>query len=524
MQINLIILILALICIPSLGYLLVLLLMMPAWLRGQENPDPNHPMRLEIGCLYLLTAPLRLLLLYLWQLIVQPLVRLALILAGGLAAFILQFNLLARISQWLFFGWVRFSERLWNDNLNAESIFRNSNARAVYKARGFLEQILMQHASVQLLKRSLLFSAYDFLGISHAVPTVLAAIACDESRSLDDRIAAVNVLGNQGYRSLLLSIAKNGQRSGAVVRQAAESLELRSDWRGAHQAWRVLMEHKDAEVRLLAANHIKLDPGLRNLAGICLRSILRDERIRLASRIEAAAALGRINLLAEEEYEFLYEWMNTAPDHAERLHAAFALANLRRNPNALGKLRRYTYEIEPNVRQRGQSLEQKQKADEVERLRSLAIEYLGRLDQTEILRPLGRMDWLNPAHRLRIAEILSERGYTLEAARNRLSLSQDIRAPASDRHNALHLAVNGLGSRSFGMEIADSLVDVLSRLGSDSEPCYSIRLEAARQLAALGLSDPARNILLVLAHGSNPEPTVRRQATRELRRLSSLTF
>ena len=524
MQLNIFILILALICIPSTVYMLVLLLMMPAWLRGQENPAPNRQMRTEIGCLYLLTSPIRLFFLYIWQLIVHPLVRLTIILVGGMVAFILQFNLLARIGQWLFFAWINFSNTLWNDNINAESLFKKANIQAVSTARGFLEQILMQYASVQLLRQSLLFSAYDFFGIRNAVPSVLAAIASDESRPIEVRKNAVNVLGSQGYRSLLLSIAKNHQRSGAVVRQAVEYLELRSDWSGSRQAWNFLMEHIDPEIRLLAANHLKLDPNQKNRAAICLRSLYKDERVPLWARIDAAAALGRVNLLSDEEYEVLYEWMNTSPDAGERLHAAYILANLRQNPNALGKLKRYAYEIEPNERLRAQSMEQQEKADEVEQLRSQAIEYLGRLDQIEILRPLGRMEWVKSAHRLRIAEILSERGHILEAARNLLLLSQDTKAPTAVRQNALDKAVSVFGSQSFGLDLAESLVDVLSKLGSDSEPSYNIRFDAARKLASLGLVDPARNILLVLAHSSAPEPGIRKRAVRELHRLSSLTI
>ena len=523
MQSNFLILILALICIPSMVYILVLLLMMPAWLRGQEKFDPSRQRQTEVGCLYLLTTPFRLVFIYLWQLVIKPLVHLIIVLVGGVAAFVLQFNILARLIQWLFFSWIQFSDTLWNDSLNAENLFRKANVQAVYTARGFLEQILMQHASVQLLRQSLAFSAYDFLGISNAVPSVLAAIASDESRPLDERKMAINVLGSQGYRSLLLSIAKNQQRSGPIVRQAVEYLEMRSDWRGAQQAWIFLLEHKDPEIRLLAANHLKLDPGQKNRAAVCLRALFKDERVPLSIRIEAAAALGRVNLLADEEFDVLYEWMNTIPDQSERLHAAYVQANLRQNPNALGKLKRYTYEIEPNERLRNQSLEHQEKADDVERLRSLAIEYLGKLDQIEILRPLGRMEWVKSVHRLRIAEILYERGYILEAARNYLLLSQDINAPDSTRLTALNMAVNLFSGQSFGLDLAESLVDVLSKLGSDSEPSYNIRLDSARKLASLGLMDPARNILLVLAHSNAPEPGVRKLAVRELHRLSSLT-
>jgi len=524
MQLNFIILILALICIPSIIYMLVLLLMVPAWLRGQEKLESSGQKQPEIGCLYLLTSPFRLIFLYMWQLVIKPLVHLTIFIGGGLAAFILQFNLLARLGQFLFFSWLQFSDTLWNDNINAENLFRTANVQAVYTARGFLEQILLQYASVPMLRQSLAFSAYDFLGISNAVPSVLAAIASDESRPLEDRKMAVNILGSQGYRSLLLSIAKNQQRSGAVVRQAVEYLEMRSDWRGAHQAWSFLMEHKDAEIRLLAANHLKLDPGQRNRAVICLRSIFVDERAPIWVRIEAEAALGRINMGAEDEYDILHEWMNTIPDNQERLHAAYILASLRQNSIAIGKLKRSAFEIEPNERLQNQSVEQKEKAEEVELLRRLAIDYLGRLDQIEILRPLGRMDWVKSAHRLRIAEILLERGHTLEAARTYIILAEDTKASDPTRENALDMAVSLFSGQSFGLEMAESLVDVLSKLGSDSEPSYTIRLDAARKLASLGLMDPARNILLVLAHTSPANPEIRKQAVRELHRLSSLTI
>ena len=160
----------------------------------------------------------------------------------------------------------------------------------------------------------------------------------------------------------------------------------------------------------------------------------------------------------------------------------------------------------------------------MEQLRSLAIDYLGRLNQVEILRPLGQMEWLKPVHRLKIANIMDERGHILEAARNRLLLSQDTKAPVSERLKALDLAVGVYGRQSFGLDLAESFIDVLSKLGSDSEPSSAIRMEAAHRLASLGMVDPARNILLVLAHSSNSDPAVRKKAGQELRKLSSLTF
>jgi len=404
-------------------------------------------------------------------------------------------NLLAEIVQGTLDNWYSLSDRLWRDNLNAEALFSASSKRSSERTRGFFEQLLMRFASVDMLNRGLQLAPYDFLGISQAIPSVLAALVQDEQRQVKERVQAIQVLSHHGYRSSLVMIAQDHQRAAEVVIMAVEALELHSDWHAADQAWDFLLEHLEPGVRLRAAN--------QGRSVTCLRALFRDETINLPERVEAAGALGRIQELSSDEFDTLVDWMNTAPVQTARLQAAYTIACLRRQPNALGKLRRYCYEYHHS-----------------DELRSLAIEYLGRLDRVDELRPLGRLSWVKPEQRLRVAEILREYGHNADAARSWLDLAQDENAPLLSRQAALR-QVRSLYSGPAAAAIPPELLaEALTRLGSDGEPARLMRLEAARTLAQLGQVESARHIFLVLAHGSNPEAAVRRQAAQELRHLA----
>jgi hypothetical protein len=503
MLFDLIVIILACLCIP--GFLFgggLIVLMFPAWLRQLETPDPSRDVSPQMGCLYLLVGPFRLLSLYAWRFILQPVAYFILILVGGLIVLVMRFGILMRAVESTANAWADIADRLWQDNLNAEGIFRASSRQNTQRTRGFLERVLLRFAPVRLLNRSLLYTTYDFLGVSPAIPTVLAAIAQDEARPISERLNAVNVLSRHGYRPLLLNIAMDLRRDGEIVCQAVEALEMRLDWRAAEQAWVHLLEHIDPGVRLRAANHLKFDPAQVGKAVASLRLMYNDERLPFKTRLESAAALGRVNRLAEHDLETIREWMVSSPDQEARLHAAYTLACLQRDPAAFAKLRRYCYEYQ-----------------HPDHLRRLAIDYLGRQDRFNDLRPLGHMEWIEPAIRLRVGEILFENGRAADAVRCWMAVAQDAKAPLRSRLEGLQSA-RRIYAESATIPPRDVLVDALSSLGSDVEPAPWMRFEAARTLLAVGEVDPARHILLILSQAATSEPALRRQAASELRRLS----
>ena len=284
---------------PILVYGGIIFLMFPAWLKEQAKPGPKRALSTQMGCLYLLVAPFRLLGLYAWRFILQPGLHLVLIVMGGLATIVLRFGILMRSADFLADNWSEIADRLWQDNLNAEALFRTTTRQNEQRTRSNLEQLLMRYASVSLLNRSLLFSAYDVLGVSSAIPTVLAAIASDEERPISQRLGAVDVLRHHGFRSMLLKIAIDLRRDGQIVSRAVEALEMRQDWHAAEQAWKYLLDHREPDVRLLAANHLKFDPANQGEASASLRAMFNDERLPLHTRIEAAGALGRVDLFSE---------------------------------------------------------------------------------------------------------------------------------------------------------------------------------------------------------------------------------
>jgi hypothetical protein len=123
-----------------------------------------------------------------------------------------------------------------------------------------------------------------------------------------------------------------------------------------------------------------------------------------------------------------------------------------------------------------------------------------------------------------VAEILLENNHSADAVRCWLAVSLDAGAPLSARLDALRQARRVYQEYQFAIPPRDLLVDALSNLGSDGEPAPGMRLEAARTLVDVGEIGPARQILLVLAQAKTSEPTIRRQASSELRRLSTVSL
>lgn len=497
----------AVICLAALSVVLILALLiltLPAWLRELSKPASERSFAPATGCWYWLTGPFRLIFVGVNKWIVQPALRLTLLILGGFFFLFLRFGFIIRLVEFLAERWETLSDRLWQANLNTGALLRATTLQNAQQTLSLVEQLLMRFASVQSLNRLMRYATNNTLGVRTAISTVLTAIARDEGRPLHERLSAVNLLSQQGYRTLLLNIAQDQRRKGQVVCQAAEALELRLDWHAAEQAWNHLLDHIDPEVRLRAANHLKFIPAHQGKAGACLRTLFNDERLPLKNRIEAAASLGRVNLLSKQEEETLQEWMERAPDPEAQLHAAYTLACLRQIPAAFTKLRRYSYEY--------------QIADD---LRALAIEYLGRLDRVNDLRPLSRLDWLDPGLRSRVGQILLENGHVADAIRCWLSLSQDVKTPLKIRLEALQRSRQIYREYKASIPPRDLLLEALATLGSEGEQALPMRLEAAQTLVELGEIDPARHILLVLAQARAAEPAIRRQASNALRRLST---
>jgi len=461
-----------------------------------------------MSILYLLAGPYFTLASFVWRIFLHRLITIIILVFSSI---ILMFPTayIVRTTVKISKAVVDFSNRLWDENVHIEERLATRTRQNNQSTRSGIEQLLMRITYIPLLKKGKLARTYNILGLGSAIPTVLAAIAQDQNqKDTGVRRAAIDLLGEEGYVAELLVIAKDAQRQGEIVCQAAEALEMRLEWQPrAAEVWRYLLEHQEASVRLLAADHLKFsaNPASRRQAIACLRTLLYNEVVRLPDRIDAGAALGRIGQLGEADARLLVEWMNDAPNPADRLRSAFSLACLGNQTNALSKLRRYCYEY-----QHGDAL------------RLQAIEYLGRLDRTNDLHPLSRMTWEPAEHRQRAAEIMYENGHRADAAKSWLELALDAKTPAPQRQKALQKTVNTAIS-SGDPAITRTLIEALPRLGSEGEASRPVRLEAGRAMVKLGLTDQARQIFLVLSRDNNPEAAVRRQATRELRNLALQT-
>jgi HEAT repeat protein len=492
-----------------LVYIIGLVLLFPAWISNLRGSSHSVPLTPRLGLLYFLAGPYFLVVNFFWRFFLHRLIQVTMLLGASLVM-LFPFRTLVRASQAVVGATLSLSDFLWEENVNVENRLAAKAHQNNLFTRNRIEQALMRFAYIPLLRKGNLARAHNFLNLGKAIPTVLAAIAQDKhQKDIKVRLAAIDMLGEEGYADELLVIVKDPQRQGEIVCHAAEALELRQEWQGrALEAWRFLLEHQDASTRLLAANHLKLSANLaaRSKAITCLRSIVFDELVNSQLRIEAAAAVGRIGQMGSEEQIRLVDWMNESTNPADRLQAAFSLACLGSQPNALNKLRRYCYEYQH---------------DGVYRLQ--AIEYLGRLDRAHDLRPLSRMTWVAPEHRQRAAEIMCAHGHIEDAAKSWLELALDTNVPNQMRQAALHDSTQATisANRQASTRV---LVDALAKLGSEGEPSRLVRLEAGRTMVLLGLKDQARQIFLVLSKGNHSETSVRREAARELHNLALQTL
>jgi hypothetical protein len=484
-------------------YILFFLLLLPGWLRRQAGMRDQEPLEFGDSLLYLLSGPYFVVVTLVWRFGLQWIFQI-LVLFGGLIFAFFPFGMISRTIVSSYHAFTRFLDNLWDANLSTGQLLATSTRRNNLRTRSSIEWILTSIASIHLLRKGAVLKKFIPFGWGEAIPSVLAALAQDETQKLETRLKAVKQLSDEGSMNELVTIARNMQSSTKVITEAAEALETREEWQdAAYRTWLFLLGHNHPETRLLAAEHLKLQPAAQEKAVTCLRVLFRDESILRRLRIRAAAALSRINQLTNDENEVLLDWMNNSPDHSDRLFAAYSVACKRQVSNAFGKLRRYCYEYQHE-----------------DYLRLEAIEYLGRLDQANDLRPLSRLMWVNPDHRYRAAEILRENGHPIDAARSWLELAQDVRAPAATRQKAIqqacavYLGLPGSASRTL-------LEEALARLGSEGEPMRLVRLEAAHSMVKLQMLGPARQIFLVLSRSNNPETRIRQEAARALQRLTA---
>jgi hypothetical protein len=199
--------------------------------------------------------------------------------------------------------------------------------------------------------------------------------------------------------------------------------------------------------------------------------------------------------------------VNATPDPKMTPHLALSISHLEKLVIATKKLQSYCYTRQDETP--GQT-----------DLRSLAIEYLGKLDCAVILRPLVRMKWIKSATRLRVVDILAENRHGMEAFESYLMLSQvHTKSSLETRIKALDKAFLMHQKGEYANLDHQLLVDTLKNLGGDGEPEPSMQFEAAQILLKLGETGLARPILLVLNQSKKAGRAVRSKAKEILRQL-----